>query len=192
LDFDVQSALRIAAENLPIPGSAESLADCYAFVIERLRHMFLDQGFPYDIVDAVITSQGSNPAKAAKAVTALSGWVSHPNWNKILPAFARCVRITRPGDEIQPVNVNQDLLEKKAEHDLYQALIVAEESLDTPESVDDFFRVFIPMIPPINTFFDDVLVMVDDPDLRKNRLGLLQRISALAEGAADLSKLEGF
>jgi glycyl-tRNA synthetase beta subunit len=48
------------------------------------------------------------------------------------------------------------------------------------------------MIPAINRFFDKVLVMVEDPRQRSNRLGLLQRIAALAEGVADMAKLEGF
>jgi len=51
---------------------------------------------------------------------------------------------------------------------------------------------FLPMIPAINRFFDDVLVMAEDRSLRENRLGLLQRIAALAGGVADLSHLEGF
>ena len=48
------------------------------------------------------------------------------------------------------------------------------------------------MMPAINRFFDEVLVMADDERLRQNRLGLLQRIAGLAEGVADMSKLEGF
>jgi glycyl-tRNA synthetase beta subunit len=51
---------------------------------------------------------------------------------------------------------------------------------------------FLPMIPAVNRFFDDVLVMTEEASTRENRLGLLQRISALAEGVADMSKLEGF
>ncbi len=48
------------------------------------------------------------------------------------------------------------------------------------------------MIPDINRFFDDVLVMVEDARIRENRLAILQRIAALADEAADMSKLEGF
>ena len=59
-------------------------------------------------------------------------------------------------------------------------------------SVDDFLNAFLPMIPAINRFFDEVLVMAEDPAARQNRLGLLQRIAALAQGVADLSRLEGF
>jgi glycyl-tRNA synthetase beta subunit len=58
--------------------------------------------------------------------------------------------------------------------------------------VDDFLNAVQPMIPAITRFFDDVLVMAEDASLKENRLGLLQRLAALASGVADLSKLEGF
>jgi glycyl-tRNA synthetase beta subunit len=61
-----------------------------------------------------------------------------------------------------------------------------------PGSVDDFLNAFLPMIPAINRFFDEVLVMDELAIHRQNRLGMLQRISALAEGVADMSRLEGF
>jgi glycyl-tRNA synthetase beta subunit len=76
---------------------------------------------------------------------------------------------------------------------LYDALQKAEgEVAQGKGSVDGFLGAFLPMIPAVNRFFDDVLVMVEDPDIRKNRLGLLQRVAGLADGAADMSKLEGF
>jgi len=58
--------------------------------------------------------------------------------------------------------------------------------------LDDFLNAFLPMIPDINRFFDDVLVMVEDASIRENRLAILQRIATLAGEAADMSKLEGF
>jgi glycyl-tRNA synthetase beta subunit len=48
------------------------------------------------------------------------------------------------------------------------------------------------MIPAVDRFFDQVLVMAEDETLQHNRLGLLQRIAALAADVADLSRLEGF
>ncbi len=61
-----------------------------------------------------------------------------------------------------------------------------------PMSVDELLTVVEKLIPSINTFFDKVLVMADDPAVRANRLALLQRVAALADGIADLGKLEGF
>jgi glycyl-tRNA synthetase beta subunit len=48
------------------------------------------------------------------------------------------------------------------------------------------------MIPAIDRFFEDVMVMTEDQTLRENRLALLQRVVRLARGVADFSRLEGF
>ena len=58
--------------------------------------------------------------------------------------------------------------------------------------MDDFLNAVTAMIPAVDQFFEDVLVMVDDEALRRNRLALLQGIAALADGVADMSRLEGF
>ena len=81
---------------------------------------------------------------------------------------------------------------EKEEKALFQAVEQAEKQPPLPGSVDDFLRAFQPLIPLVNAFFEEVLVMADDPALRGNRLGLLQRITALSRGVADLGKLEGF
>ena len=79
-----------------------------------------------------------------------------------------------------------------AEGGLFNALEIAEGASRAPGSVDDFLNNFTPMIPTIDRFFDDVLVMAEDEVLRRNRLGLLQRIVALADDVVDASRLEGF
>jgi glycyl-tRNA synthetase beta subunit len=58
--------------------------------------------------------------------------------------------------------------------------------------VDAFLRVVAALIPSITSFFDEILVMAEEKDLRENRLALLQKIAGLADSVADLSKLEGF
>jgi glycyl-tRNA synthetase len=116
--------------------------------------------------------------------------VVRSDWDKILPAYSRCVRITR--DLTSRYEVKQDSLIEPAEAELFTVLNAAEESARAAGSVDGFLEAFMPLIPPINRFFDTVLVMDEDPRLRENRLGLLQRIASLAEGVADLSRLEGF
>ena len=58
--------------------------------------------------------------------------------------------------------------------------------------VDAFLKVVVTLIPYITSFFEKILVMAEEKEIRENRLGLLQRIASLANGVADLSKLEGF
>ena len=88
--------------------------------------------------------------------------------------------------------MDDQLFTEPAEKELYTALLEAEGNVRAPGQVDDFLNAFLPMIPAVNRFFDQVLVMTDDERQRYNRLGLLQRIADLAEGVADLSRLEGF
>ena len=190
LDFDLRAALQAAAKRLPLEMSQASQVECLSFIIERQRNLLLETGERFDVVDAVLSAQGHNPSRAAHAVKALRVWIERTDWNEILPAYARCVRITRDLTEIYPVD--EQRFEESAERALYRSLMTAENEPRAPGSVDDFLNAFIPLIPDINKFFDQVLVMVDDELLRNNRLGVLQRISALADGVVDMSRLEGF
>lgn len=190
LDFDLRVALKATAERLPCEASLESQVACMDFIVERQRSLLLESGDRYDVVDAVLAAQGHNPTRASHAVKTLSSWVSRPDWHTILPAYSRCVRITRDFDEVFPVVPK--LFEEPAELDLYQSLESVEKKERAEGSVDEFLNAFLPMIPSINRFFDEVLVMTESNEVRKNRLGLLQRIVALAEDVADMSKLEGF
>ncbi len=120
-----------------------------------------------------------------------SSWAAGDDWAATLQSFARCVRITR--SQPSPADSLKDAaLTEPAEKDLAAALRTAEARRRGPGSVDDFLEAFRPMVPAVSRFFEDVLVMADDPAVRANRLALLQRIVALADGVADLSKMEGF
>lgn len=190
LDFDLRMALEAAARQLPIETDQGSRTECFDFIVRRMQGLFREQDYRYDIVDAVLTEQGQNPAGAARAIKQLNAWVQREDWDTLLPAYARCVRITRDVEEMYSVEAK--VFAEAKEKGLYDALMSAEASERSPGDVDEFFDAFKPMIPAINAFFDDVLVMAEDEKLRRNRLGLLQRVAALADGVADLSKLEGF
>jgi glycyl-tRNA synthetase len=190
LYFDLYQALQAAGSHLPLEASPETQQACLEFIVERLRNLLLESGCRYDVTDAVLATQGANPASAERAVKALSTWVARSDWSAILPAYARCVRITRGLEQV--FTVSPQAFTETAEADLYTALLAAETAPRSSGSVDDFLYAFLPMIPAINTFFDQVLVMAEDEGLQRNRLGLLQRIAGLANGVADLTRLEGF
>jgi glycyl-tRNA synthetase len=189
-DFALQEGIEAAATHLPISAGPERQQAVLEFIVERLRNILLEQGWHYDVVEAVLAVQGAYPARAARAVERLVSWTKRADWNSILPAYARCVRITRDLKERYPVS--QADFAEPAERELNAALVKAEGMPRPGGSVDDFLGAFLPMIPAVNRFFEAVLVMADEPRLRQNRLGLLQRIATLADGVADLSRLEGF
>ena len=190
LDFDLAAAVKKSAITQPLKVSVDAQEQVLGFIAGRLSVLLKDMGFKYDVVDAVLEEQSNNPAGCPRAVKQLQAWTQRADWREILPAFARCVRITR--DQKKVFKVTDKVLQEKEERDLFKALEKAEEAERAVGSVDDFLNAFVSMIPSVNTFFDKVLVMAEDKKLQENRLGLLQRIAALASGVADMSKLEGF
>ncbi|MEX1071563.1 MAG: glycine--tRNA ligase subunit beta [Anaerolineales bacterium] len=195
VNFDLKQGVALASRNLPNPASEEMQIECLEFILDRLRSMYLRGSMVlpeqrFDIAEAVLTVQGTNPSKALEAANQLDNAVKRPDWSLILDAFARCVRITR--DLKETYAVDESKFTEDAEKALFAGLKQAEAMNRQPGSVEDFVKVFNPMIPAINTFFEKVMVMAEDESLRRNRLALLQRVAALSDGVADFSKLEGF
>jgi glycyl-tRNA synthetase len=191
--FSISEGLAAAARLLTVEVSAEALEEAQAFVVGRLRVLLRDQGYPYDIVEAVLNARGDDPYRAQMAVEQLSEWVEREDWPVVLDNYARCVRITRGFEET--FALDPDRFVQPAEEALYEAYLEA-NALVTPEStVEAFLTAFLPMVEVIDHFFareSGVLVMAEDEALRENRLALLQHVAALADGIVDLSQLEGF
>jgi glycyl-tRNA synthetase len=190
LDLDLDWALKEAVGQLTVDVSEQDYQACSEFIQGRLRGILLDRGFNYDAVDAVLVEKGKNPYSAFLDVQALSAWVARNDWDQILPAFSRCVRIVRDLDE--EYQVDKALLMEESEKLLYAAVTQAEKGMAGTKTIDAFLDAFLPMVPVINRFFDEVLVMAEDDDVRENRLALCQRVASLSDGVVDLSCLEGF
>jgi len=188
LKFDLVQAIKLSAKTQPIPVSEEAQKQIFDFIAGRLSVVLKDMGYKYDLVDAVLAEQSANPAAAAWAVKQLQGWVMREDWSTILPGYARCVRITR--DQTETFPIDESAFVEAEEKALYKA--VQETVQMQPVTADEFVEMVVKLIPSINAFFDKVLVMAEDEKVRKNRLGLLQKIAALSKGIADLSKVEGF
>ena len=190
LDFDLKEGIKLAASNLPLEMKPQDFQACLEFINARLQSSLLEQGYRYDVVAAVLAAQGHNPAAAVRAIQTLQDWIKRSDWEQILPTYSRCVRITRDLTKIN--QVSPTLLKEDSERELYAGLISISNFERRPGSMADFFHVFMPLMPVINQFFDEVLVMVEDQAIRENRLGMLQGIALLAQGVADFSLLEGF
>ncbi len=190
LEFNLDWGLTHAGELLPVNFSEEEKQAALEFITGRLRSLMLEQGYRYDVVDAVLHRQAVNPAKAQGYIDTLSKWVARPDWMFILPAYSRCVRITRDLD--QEFSIQEKLFVEPAEKELFAALLKAQRTLAGSEDLNATLEQLEKMVPIINTFFDSVLVMAEDTATRQNRLGLLQEIVALLSDKVDLSALEGF
>ncbi|MCS6871653.1 MAG: glycine--tRNA ligase subunit beta [Anaerolineae bacterium] len=190
LSVSLTELLPIFAAQQPVPVEPSVLEQVQQFIIGRLENLLRDEhGLPHDVVLAVLREQGDKPYRALQGGRELVSWVTKPEWNTILDSFARCARITRdkPRYTLQPESLTP--AESQA---LYSAAQRAHAALSADANVDAFLSVFSDLVPYITTFFDKVLVMDENIAVRENRLALLQYITDLARGRADLSQLSGF
>ena len=188
LDFDLAEAVKRSAKTQPIEVKDDAQKQILEFITGRLKVVLGDMGFKHDVIEAILAAQSNNPAGTVRAVKQLSAWVGREDWSSILDGYARCVRITR--DQEAQFKVNEKLFAEEAEKGLFEALkSLLQESVG---DIDSFLNHASALIPTITVFFEKILVMAEDEKIKQNRLGLLQKIAALSDGIADLSKLEGF
>ncbi len=185
--FDLRKALLAAIPSLPVPANEDTTSEVLGFINNRLETYLLERGIRTPVVRAILAEQGHDPFSAGQAAATLNEIVREDTWPPLLDSYARCVRIVRdqPQYELRP-----DDLEMAQEKNLLAAYERASNTIDG--SVASFVSALADMEPAISEFFDNVLVMDEDMQVRQNRLALLQKITGLAKGIADLSYLEGF
>lgn len=186
--FDLRAALVEAAALQPVASDEAVRAQALEFITGRLEALLREQGLPANEVRAVLAEQAHNPYAAAQAARELSAATKREGWEQLLDGYARCVRITR-GQEAR-YTLRPQALRTAVEKELLAVCVDAEGKKDG--AVATFVASLQELQPVINRFFDEVLVMDEDESVRHNRLALLQRVAALADGVADLSYLEGF
>ncbi len=191
LYLNLAEAVDFVAEAQPVSVGAQARAQVLDFIKGRLESLLVDEGdYPRDVINAVLAQQAHDPYRATVGMAELAQWVGRDDWEAILDSFARCVRITR--SEPTTYDINPKAFTEPQTKALYSAYLAAAAKVDDDGNVDAFLVAFEPMIPAVTDFFDNVMVHDENLDLRHNRLGLLQAISALQTGRADLSELSGF
>ena len=186
--FNLRRALQAAAPLLPLACDEQVIEDVLAFISGRLAVVLRESGYSTALIKAVLAESGDDPTLAARTAADLRQAMQAVDWPDLLNAYARCVRITRKLETQFDMRPADFALE--AEQTLAAAYQEAAASADgtLPTFVFSLRR----MVPAISGFFEDVLVMDEDQNVRENRLALLQGIANMTKGIADLSQLPGF
>lgn len=171
--------------------------DCSEAITEffrsRISHLLAEEGFSKDVIAAVAGVSVDHVPNVWKRVRALEALKAQPDFDSIAVAFKRVVNIIRKaGDVCRDGNIDESLFEDATEGALYrtfqQVRIRVADKLDSG-LFDAALEDIAALRKPVDAFFDGVMVMSENPALRRNRLALLGRISALFGMIADFSKI---
>jgi len=166
----------------------EIVAEVVAFIRLRLVNQ-LAQQYPADVVDAVLSASFTAPVDALARIKALSTLKQRADFDLLSVAFKRVGNMVKQQVTAQ---IDSYLLVEASEKDLYRQLLLVEKEVSVAVAQGDYvgaLEAVARLRKPVDAFFDDVMVMVDDVPIRNNRLALLTAISALFSGIADFSRL---
>ncbi len=163
------------------------------YIIDRLRSWYEDENIPTEVFQAVAARQLSNPLDIHQRVQAVHAFNQLAEAAALAAANKRVSNIlSKQVDSTIPVEVDNTLLVDSAEKAL--ALSLAELTTEVKPLLQDrdyteVLKQLARLRQPVDQFFDDVMVMVDDDTLRNNRLALLQQLRNLFLEVADISLL---
>jgi glycyl-tRNA synthetase beta chain len=162
------------------------------FLRGRLRALWSDE-FPGDLVDAVLAAGFDDAVDARQRLEALSAIKARPDFVPLAVAFKRVANIREKAGEGAGAAVEPALLREDAEAALLEELVRVEAEVAEMRRARDYaavLRAVASLKPAVDRFFEQVLVMADDPAIRTNRLGLMKRVSDLFGDVADFRKIQ--
>lgn len=165
------------------------LKEIMEFFKQRIKGIFSEAGLSYDTIDAVLEVGFDNLADSWQRGQQLTEFRSQPAFDDLLTAFNRVNNLAKKSvtTEIKP-----ELLQQPAEKALYQAYLVFEQKLDECLASRDYaagLNEIAKLLPAINEFFAEIMVMDEDEALRNNRLALLANLANKMKTVADFSKI---
>ena len=186
LDAVVEKAISLYTVEL----AEDTRTSVLNFIKERLRVILLEtHQYAPDLADAVLAIGTVDIIDILERASTLAEFRLTPNFEEVYNALNRILRILPPD---APEAVDAVLLRDDAEKQLYASITEAELGFQQSIQERDYAKLLAQLAalqPAIDTFFDDVLVMAEEPSLRANRLALLNRIGRNIYAVADLTKL---
>lgn len=166
--------------------------DLIKFFEQRIEPLFQSQGYPLDSISSVMNFVKDMPLYTIKErLDAIQKLKDEPDYESFLLAIKRVNNIA-PKDNYELRVVSLELFQQQEEKDLYEAVKAITPQIDSlldENRYYDAIKLLSSLKESINRFFDKVLVMDKNEEIKQNRLSLIKNIQKLALQIADFSKL---
>jgi glycyl-tRNA synthetase beta chain len=194
LPLDLVELLQLARLSFATGVVADSVAaDLHAFMLERLRNYLRDRGHAADEVDAVVGQSPTRIDLVVPRLKAVQAFRALPEAEALAAANKRIRNILKK-TAVSQTTPDPALMSERAEKALYEAtsrLLPRVRAQVAAEDYTEALRSLAGVRREVDTFFDEVMVMTDEPLTRDNRLALLAQLEALMNQVADISRLGG-
>ena len=175
-----------------VPSVRRAVDAVEAFIHDRLRAYLRERGYGANQIDAVMSPPPRRVDLVPERLAAVQAFVTLPEAGALASANKRIVNILKKSGSDAAAAIDRSLFSDGAEHDLFTAvqklLPLVHEHVERGEYTEAL-RALASARASVDRFFDEVLVMADDPALRANRLALLRGLAAAMNQVADISKL---
>lgn len=193
LALDLKALLEQAVSAYPAGCVAEDTAEqVFNFALERLRYYYQEQGLNGDSIDAVLSCRPVQPLDAHQRIRAVETFRVQPEAASLAAANKRIHNILKKVEGELPSSVSAEHIVEAEEKALYEALMSLEAETRKQIAAADYAGALAQLSTlreTVDAFFDKVMVMVDDEQVRNNRLALLQSLRQLFLAIADISRL---
>lgn len=198
LDIDLLQLVEVAVGLQPVSAPPETAGEIWTYLMERMRSSYLEadaaKRVTTEMFDAVLASRSHSPLDIDMRLRALQSFLALPDAESLAAANKRIANILRKVDADVSGAVETARLVEPAEQQLFQHVISMERSVNSLLARRDYSAALAQLAtlrPDVDSFFDSVMVMAEDADVRANRLGLLVRLRGMFLQIADLSRLPG-
>jgi len=163
------------------------------YVFERLKGYYAEQGLRGDVVEAVLARRPTRLSDLDRRVRAVGEFLRHDAAEALAAANKRIGNILKKVEFEAPKAIDCSLFAEAAEERLFEKLVAVEQSALARFEEGDYLaglEELAELRPAVDSFFDDVMVMSDREEQKRNRVALLARLRAVFLRVADLSRIQ--
>lgn len=197
LNIDLLKLINFAVSIQPVKAANDTVAEVYEYIVERLRGYYLEGSelnVTTEMFDAVLANRPASPLDFDQRLRALHSFLKLSDAQSLAAANKRISNILKKVDGAINGEVNKKLLGEDAEKELFAQVQNAESDtapMFASRNYQDALTRLSVLRPAVDSFFDGVMVMAEDTNIRNNRLALLARLRNVFLQVADLSRLPG-
>ena len=165
-----------------------SAVDIYTFMMDRLKAYYKDANIDSNIYEAVLAVSPNSPLDFHHRVDAINDFIKSENSKSLIESNKRIANILKDSDEKQEV-LNEEMLIEDSEKALFNAAESLSKELTGGNNYKEIMKSLIEIKDLIDSFFDNVMVNVEDEKVKSSRLALIRRVRHLFLSVADISYL---